>query len=75
MKLATFFFYFLFCVVCRKRQEKMMIGFTEVFTNGSDNFKTSDLSNHDKSKMKMQTINEGTYIKCTKRGKHYHPTL
>lgn len=40
-----------------------------------DNFKTSGLSNHDKSKMKMQTINKGKYIKCTKRGKHYHPPL
>ena len=75
MKLATFFRERLFCVVRRKCQEKMIIGFTEVFTNGSDNFKTSGLSNHDKSKMKMQTINKGKYIKCTKRGKHYHPPL
>ena len=40
----------MFRVVCRKHQERLkkMIGFTETFIQGSDNFKTSRLSDHDK---------------------------
>ena len=54
----------MFCVVCRKHQEKLkkMLGFTLAFIQGSDNFKASGLSDHDKSKMQVQTINEGKYI-------------
>ena len=35
----------MFCVVCRKHQVKVkkMSGFTEAFTKGNDNFKTSAL--------------------------------
>ena len=42
---------------------------------GSNNFKTSGLSDYDKNKVQVQAINEGKYIKSTKRGEHYHPTL
>ena len=52
-----------------------MLGFTEAFIPGSDNFKTSALSDHDESKMQVQAINKGKYIKSAKRGEHYHPTL
>ena len=55
----------------RKHQEKLkrMPGFTEAL-KGSDNFKTFDLSNHDKSKMHVQAINEDKYIRSTKHGQH-----
>ena len=53
------------CGFCRKRQEKpeKMPGFTEAFIQVSGNLKTSGLSDHDKSKMQVQAINEGKYIK------------
>ena len=38
---------------------KNMLGFTEAFIQGSDNFKASGLSDHDKSNMLVQAINEG----------------
>ena len=54
----------MFCVVFRKHQEKLkkILGFTMAFIQGSDNFKTSGLSDHDKSRMQVQAINEGKYI-------------
>ena len=54
----------MFCVVFRKHQEKLkkILGFTKAFIQGSDNFKTSGLSDHDKSRMQVQAINEGKYI-------------
>ena len=57
------------------KKMKKMLGFTEAFLPGSDNFKTSGLSDHDKSKMQVQAINKGKYIKRTKRGENYYPTL
>ena len=43
----------------RKRQlQETPSGFTEAFIQGSDNFKTSALSDHHKSKMHMQAVNE-----------------
>ena len=43
----------MFCVVCRKHQERLkkMSGFTKTFIKGSNNFKTSGLSNYDKMPM------------------------
>ena len=43
----------MFCAVCRKHQAKLkkMSGFPEAFTKGNENFKTSALSDHGKSKM------------------------
>ena len=35
----------------KKKKMKKMLGFTEAFIPGSGNFKTSGLSDHDKSKM------------------------
>ena len=60
----------MFCELCRKHREKLknMSGFTEAFMQGSDQFKTSALSDHDKSKIHMQAVNEGEYIENTKRG-------
>ena len=65
----------MFCVVCRKHQEKLekMSGFTEAFIQESDNFKKSALSDHDKSKMHVQAVNEGKFIESTKRGEQYRP--
>ena len=67
----------MFCVFCRKHQEKLnrMLGVTEAFIQGSGSFKTSGLSDHDKSKMQVQAINKGKYIKNTKCGEQCHPTL
>ena len=50
----------MFCVVCRKQQEKLkkMYGFTETFIQGSDNFKTFAPSDHDESKMHVRAVNE-----------------
>ena len=45
-----------------------MSAFTETFTQGSHNFKTSALSDHDKSKMHVQTVNESKFIKSTQHG-------
>ena len=60
----------MFSVVCRKDQEKLkkMSGFTEALIQGSDNLKTFALSDHDKSKMCRQTVNQGKYIKSRKHG-------
>ena len=60
----------MFCVVCRKHQEKLkkMYGFTETFIQGSDNFKTFAPSDHDESKMHVRAVNEGKYIESTERG-------
>ena len=52
-----------------------MLGFTESFIQKCDNFKMSGLLDHDKSKMWVQAINKGKYIKNTSFGEHYHPTL
>ena len=43
----------LFCVVCRKHQERLkkMTGFTETFVQESKNFKASGLSDHNKMLM------------------------
>ena len=61
-----------FFVSSAGKTEKMP-GFTEAFIQDSDNFKTSALSDHDKSK--MQVINKGKYVESAKREEHYHPTL
>ena len=61
MKLATVFGERKdFWCFLQETQEKLkkMLGFTEVFIQGSDNFKTSALSDHDKSKMLVQAIND-----------------
>ena len=50
-----------------------MSSFTEAFTQGSHNFKTSPLSDHDQSKMHVQTANESTFIKSTKHGEQQCP--
>ena len=65
----------LFCVLCRKREEKLkkMFGFTEKFIQGSDKFEISAVSDHDKSKMHVQAVIEGKYIASTKRGDQLHP--
>ena len=65
-----------FCFL-QETQEKLkkVVGFTEVFIQGTGNFKTSGLSDHDKSKMQVQAINSSESIKSIKRGEHYHPTL
>ena len=65
----------MFCVVCKKHQEKLkkMSGFTKEYLQRSDNFKTSALSDHDKSKMHMQAVNIDKYIKITKCGEQYRP--
>ena len=67
----------MFCVVCRKHQEKLktMSGFTKAFMQGRDNFKTSALSDHDKSKINVEAVNEGKYIEKKKRGEQYCPAL
>ena len=52
-----------------------MIGFTEAFTQESDNFMTSGLSDYDKNKIQVQVINESKYIKNTKHGEHCHAAL
>ena len=49
-------------------------GLIEAFIQGSDNFKTFDLPDRDKSKMHVQVINEGNYIESTKRAEQYRPT-
>ena len=49
------------------KKMKKMFGFTEV--------QKGVTADHDKSKMQVQTINKGKYIKSTKCGEHYHPTL
>ena len=43
----------LFCVVCRKHQERLkkMTGFTETFVQENKNFKASGLSDHNKMLM------------------------
>ena len=66
----------MFYVVCRKHQEKLkkMSGFTEVFIQRSGNFKTSSLSDHDKSKMLMPAANKDKYIKHTKPEEQYSST-
>ena len=45
----------MFCVACRKHQEKLkkMLDFTEAFILGSNNFKKSGLSDHVKGKMQV----------------------
>ena len=50
--------------LCCLHQEKLkkMLGLTVAFIQGSGNFKTSGLSDHDKNKMQVQAIIEGTYI-------------
>ena len=50
------------CVVFTKKNWKKMLGLTVAFIQGSGNFKTSGLSDHDKNKMQVQGIIEGTYI-------------
>ena len=60
---------------CLQEKLKKMLGFTEGFIQGCDNFKISGLSDHEKSKMRVQTINKCKYIKSIKRGEHYHPIL
>ena len=52
-----------------------MPGFTEAFIQWSDNFKTSALSDHDKSKMQVRAINKGKYTESTKQQQHYHANL
>ena len=52
-----------------------MIGFTAAFTQESDNFMTSGLSDYDKNKIQVQVINESKYIKNTKHGEHCHAAL
>ena len=49
-------------------------GLIEAFIQGSDNFKTFDLPDRDKSKMHVQVINEGNYIESTNRAEQYRPT-
>ena len=44
------------------------------FNEGSDNFKTSTLSDCDKSKMQVQAVNKDKYIESTKHGGQYRPT-
>ena len=63
------------CVFCRKQLEKLkkMSGFTEVFIRGSDNFKISALSDHIKSKIHVQAVNEGKFIEIIKHRKQHHP--
>ena len=48
-----------------QKTKKKMLGFTEAYMEEHDNFKTSGLSDHDKSKKKVQVINEVKYIKST----------
>ena len=67
----------MFSVLCRKPQEKLkkMSGFTKAYLQGSDNFRTCAVADHDKSKMHVQAVNEGKYIESTKRGEQYRPAL
>ena len=58
-----------------RKTMKKMIGFTEAFTQESDNFMTSGLSDYDKNKIQVQVINESKYIKNTKHGEHFHAAL
>ena len=63
----------MFGVVCKKHQEKLkkMSGFTEAFIQESDNFNTSALLDHSKSKMHAQAINESKYVQSTKHEEQY----
>ena len=80
LELATVFmeknFFFLsFPQQTPRKTMKKMIGFTAAFTQESDNFMTSGLSDYDKNKIQVQVINESKYIKNTKHGEHLHAAL
>ena len=69
MELATVFIerkdVLFFLQQTSQKTKKKMVDFTEPNMEEPDNFKTSGLSDHYKSKKKVQVINEGKYIKST----------
>ena len=69
MELATVFIerkdVLFFLQQTSQKTKKKMLDFTEAYMEERDNFKTSGLSDHYRSKKKVQVINEGKYIKST----------